>query len=983
VETAGVGRRPGRWWTVAAVLCALSPVLAQRGPGRIAVAGVYPTGYVGCLARFGLTRDLLFDAQLSDPAVLKRYDLVIVAGMPPEVNADTTLTAYVEAGGAVLYDYSTPKATLAGVQAGERTRKVTYGTGGYGVAGMSRSAMRPVKGGPMVSEGGFTSARAQFCPDATGLTEPVVLVEYISALAWKQGEESPLRALFAAPLKRDEPAGQPGPAVIVGGRGKGRVMLCGAAVGLATGLMGMDFDSLILGMVRVLSGGRAVPQLAPEGPHLGRKQSLRSTKTVAVAAAEEVPEPEVPDRPAGPGERGKLPASFKEVEADPGDEFNVTGKVGATPGDVLLRYWNSANFVKVTLSSAGLRVSRLFKNKSTTLDAAQVAIPAGTSFTIKERCDKLLVTAGTAYCNVDLTGVHGGDIGQRGFAGGVAYQQIESVYFTDDFMRTTDQKGNWETDGGTWKTAPVQNPEMGANPFSYKVEAADTVATALTGYDFWDEYKFTCALRPGGLSGRVGLGLYAKDPNNMLLFQAEIRTDDVSRAGGFQLLKLVDGKMSVLAEVPGGVNSGQWYRVMVKCEGPWIGAFVDGQKIIGVKDTSFTGGKVALRADHASARFDDVSVEAVVLAQQRGHKLVGKVPEHAGLIDVDSWAGPATAWEPDPDIAGLFWRRNSFFGDLSLRCDLPKWPDGGDLTLVLDGDGKDPDSGYSMQLKRAGAKAKVALRHNGKVLTSTEMPVGDRLGLALRKERGRVVGAVGDKAVVQIDGVNTTEGGRLAFRTQWFQPKVSSFSVWSQNLKDYTFDAAPVDWWVASGNWDLTNRWSCTPDWSWFGGFSDDVAAIWNKYSYVGDVVVDYYAGPKMLNNKIEGWQGRQAKERVGDFNITIGGDGRNVHSGYAFVAGPGDRMTGAAIFRKGKKVAENKTFRFFTRGHNRWANVRAERHGSVLKLFVDGQLIVDYNDEQPLPGGYVAVWTQDNGIMIPRVTIAFENLGQGMLSLR
>ncbi|MDH7570717.1 MAG: hypothetical protein QHJ73_14145, partial [Armatimonadota bacterium] len=224
-------------------------------------------------------------------------------------------------------------------------------------------------------------------------------------------------------------------------------------------------------------------------------------------------------------------------------------------------------------------------------------------------------------------------------------------------------------------------------------------------------------------------------------------------------------------------------------------------------------------------------------------------------------------------------------------------------------------------------------------------------------------------------GVNaSTWGSRVAFRAVGFRPAISQLALWSANLRDYTFDTAPIDWWVGRGEWDVTNRWSCTPDWSWFGGFSEEIASIWHKQRLEGDVVLDFYAGPKMivLNN--------QKLERISDFNATLCGDGRYVESGYAFLVAPDG--AGARLLRQGRVVASNDRFRPFAQNHNRWANVRVEKRGARLSLFFEGQLVLQYHDPEPLSGGYAAVWTRRNGMMLPRITLYFERLGGKLLSL-
>ena len=98
------------------------------------------------------------------------------------------------------------------------------------------------------------------------------------------------------------------------------------------------------------------------------------------------------------------------------------------------------------------------------------------------------------------------------------------------------------------------------------------------------------------------------------------------------------------------------------------------------------------------------------------------------------------------------------------------------------------------------------------------------------------------------------------------------------------------------------------------------------------------------------------------------------INSGYAFLVA--EKGVGARILKQGQVVAENRAFRLFSHGHNRWANIRVEKHNGRLRLFVEGQLAVE-TDPQPLSGGYAGIWTQNNGIMVPRVTLYYEAPGE------
>ncbi len=966
-------RSCGRWLAVVALSAACA--VARPGPGRIAVGGAYPHGYVGLLARYGLPRDLLSADQLSSVEVLTRYDLVIVAGLAGnEGDLTAALDAVLAKGGSLLLDYGPPGRQGVGSRS-SRSGTALPTARYFQVAAPSRSPFRSTDpagllGLPSGQEFAQSSSRlAGFAPRVAG-DRIDVLAEFRATTSPEQVRDMNDRQ------RRPEPDRGPAmPAIILETREQGKILHCGPSIGMATALGGIDFDDLVLACLKLLTAGRAVPQLSPEGGRLARRESFRSRhETTEEPAVGEVPVDDEPaGLPAGHGARAAVPAGFELLEPDAAASYHVSGALGTQPLALLLNFWNASHQLRLDLTAAGATLSRHQAGKPATLEKLSLALPPGTRFTVKVRDGEVVLLAADKLATWPVGTLHQGLVAVKGAAGEVLYQPTEPVYFTDDFMRTDDSNGGWETSGGRWHTAPVQNPDMGANPFSYKVEPKG-FAAALQGYAFWDDYRADVALRAGQGDGWVGVGCYAQDADNLLLFQAQVGAAAAPLADGFRLVRRQDGQDTVLAVAPGGLAREQWYQIRVKVEGPWFGAFVDGQKVLVATDRTWSGGRVALVSQGVEARFDDVVLEPCGAPDERGTRLVARVPDYAGTMDLDSWAGPATPWDPDPATGGLFWRRDTFFGEVGMRFDLADLPDGATAALVADGDGRSLESGYTVTLTRSGLVADLTIRHRQQTLSRGTVPAEQAQSLVLRKKGDRILGLVADRAVVEAKVTDAPIGGRLAFLADGFLPRVTSLAVWSLNLKDETFDAAPVRWWVGSGEWDVTNRWSCTPDWSWFGGISQQVAAVWYKQVLGGDQVLDFYAGPKMTDESFGN------RERVGDFNAVLCGDGQGIEHGYSFVVGP--REGGAAILRDGQIVARNAGFRLFTQGHNRWANVRVAKHGGRVLLYVDDQMVVEYLDPEPLSAGFAGIWTQRNGIMIPRVTLSYQQLGDRLLSL-
>jgi hypothetical protein len=211
-------------------------------------------------------------------------------------------------------------------------------------------------------------------------------------------------------------------------------------------------------------------------------------------------------------------------------------------------------------------------------------------------------------------------------------------------------------------------------------------------------------------------------------------------------------------------------------------------------------------------------------------------------------------------------------------------------------------------------------------------------------------------------------------------PQLQDVEVENTNVYDYTFTTAPADWRVQSGVWEMTNRWVCSPGWSWFGGRSEEVASIWNKRKFSGDFSVQFYFAFKMgLVKDMPSW-----KYSPSNVAISFCGDGHNLGSGYSLVLGA-DANSHSVLMRRGKKVAESAKPEAILPSlvdgeppmeqlHRHWWYVKVNKVGDHVECWLDSKLLFAYDDPQPIDAGQFALWTYDNGIMLSRVQIFYEN---------
>lgn len=232
-------------------------------------------------------------------------------------------------------------------------------------------------------------------------------------------------------------------------------------------------------------------------------------------------------------------------------------------------------------------------------------------------------------------------------------------------------------------------------------------------------------------------------------------------------------------------------------------------------------------------------------------------------------------------------------------------------------------------------------------------------------------------------------GGQIAFTNGGLPIDPGLVELTTYQVKDYTFSEAPSEWLITAGTWATTSRWTCSPQWSWYGGYArGGPAAIWTKEEFAGDQVVEAYFG------FIMGLEGAQltygnvpnAYKGGNDVCLTLCGDGANPSSGYSFIIG-GEGNTVTRIMKGTQVLAETRQpealFYDWKQGqprnlyqwHRHWWTLRAVKRGTRLELWYEGKLVVQADDPNPLPCGRTAVWVYDNGILIPRIRIYYQTV--------
>lgn len=303
-------------------------------------------------------------------------------------------------------------------------------------------------------------------------------------------------------------------------------------------------------------------------------------------------------------------------------------------------------------------------------------------------------------------------------------------------------------------------------------------------------------------------------------------------------------------------------------------------------------------------------------------------------------------------------------------------------------------------LKSLNLTATTILRDGRAVMGINISPVTEQLGkdLGLPDAKGAIVDSVEEGSPAQkagvrvgdvirvVDGKPITDltslrdaiGAREAgapvkfqvLRGEGDQSKLDweEVEATTGNVLDYSFTMAPTDWRTTKGKWEISERWTCSPQWSFFAGEHDANPTLWSRFSTQGDFTVEaYLATPMDL---------ARGERSPMDLNLTVGGDGKDLASGYSFLFGAKQRTVNQ--IRRGDDVVWEKPC-VLPPGvgdtHQDWFYVRLERRqtkeGIRFLYSVNGREVANYLDNKPLADkGQIAFWTVNGGLSIARVRL-------------
>jgi len=495
-------------------------------------------------------------------------------------------------------------------------------------------------------------------------------------------------------------------------------------------------------------------------------------------------------------------------------------------------------------------------------------------------------------------------------------------------------------------------------------KSAPGTGVSVLGRADWRDYVYGADVKPGG-SAASGIVFGFVDEKN---YEALLCT-----AGGLRHVRVREGNETVVGECPLQLDTGAWQRLKVDLERGVARCYLNDElKLVSAIHAELAG-QVGFRADgNPGASFDNL----VVWFHEAPTDTAVVFEQFTKEETMNSWANPAYAWR---EAGGVYWHLGEFFADARVDAQLAA-VNSGQGSLQLCCDGQQPNTGYTLAVTREQGKAKFALLRQQQPVATGEAPAAEPARLSFYREGGLVAATVDDEPVVSYYDPQPLSGRRVALAPGGGLG-TGTAAADTTHLFDDTFGRAPINWWGARGDWQVTPRWPCDDRWTFFGGLQSDAPMLWSRRKFDGDVVFEAWLAQYMDNSD----DPQIGYRHLGNLDLAICGDGRDVSSGYSFVYAGKDN-TVVRIMRKGQVVAEEKrpeimvkAMRLNVPWQRHWFHLRVEKRGGNLRLFADDKLWLKYTDPDPLPGGQVAAWGYRNGLMIARARVWYEkDAGEG-----
>ncbi|PIY42538.1 MAG: hypothetical protein COZ05_13630 [Armatimonadetes bacterium CG_4_10_14_3_um_filter_59_10] len=541
---------------------------------------------------------------------------------------------------------------------------------------------------------------------------------------------------------------------------------------------------------------------------------------------------------------------------------------------------------------------------------------------------------------------------------------------------------NSESRIGAWKFGlNTVSRIVGATGPHFLIPESDTPSHYVIGDPDWQNQIMELKFKNATGRGWVGIEFGFRDSKNysLLRWSAEGSAADQK----LQLMRVVDGEEQMVASSLTGYRPDGWHSLHLDFSEPGrIRAYADSVLRIRTAADGFAKGQYGIYARYArGALFDRLTISFE--KDQGKEKVVSNEIFKTDPFMV-LWSSEKGDWFPVRGVPNAYWHKGDFYGPSTIELPLTE----GTQVNVAAAEGN-YERGYALKVNRdSDGKLRLILHREGKLVAESPVSVQAGKALVLHHEDEFTWATVGENEALSYQDLDPLKGTLVALKLTSAEA-IDQVKVERYHVIDHLFETAPADW-VRIGNWEITNRFSCTPTWSHMTARSERLAVLWNKYEIDGDFTIEYYAGMRMQAGRALSYP------RTGDINISFCADGKDLSSGYSYLVGAWDRgwtSKYTQLARKTDVVAQTDRYLIprvregqggrqievplIADGrpiHGAWYYIKVRKLGNRFECYFDNELVLTYEDKEPLSGKHFALWTQDNEIVVARMKISYQN---------
>lgn len=242
---------------------------------------------------------------------------------------------------------------------------------------------------------------------------------------------------------------------------------------------------------------------------------------------------------------------------------------------------------------------------------------------------------------------------------------LSKTNFADDFMRRTDQLGDWKSEAGTWSLTG-DKPADKTLAFALRGESAGAAPGWIAaGESGWTSYRIAASMLTGDGEGGVWVTSSSNRQIALVLDAKRVRLVERASEGLHELAS---------AALPGPGEG--WRRIaLLARDGRWLG-YVDGERLVEAKAAGDTRGPAGLVVSRGRTVFDDVHVcDVAALLGGRDRR-----PGEEGSVRADPPS--ARGFEPRSIYAPQWYLRPDDSRARTVRVSLPTYKD---AMLIVDG----------------------------------------------------------------------------------------------------------------------------------------------------------------------------------------------------------------------------------------------------------------------------------------------------------